>query len=345
MTSDQNPFGNKKSNPSFDLADMGKKIFMKKKSSPDDEDVLNIFRILAVGVGVIILFWALLGIFIVAPAEKGVVLKFGRYFSTVGPGPHWIPRLIERAYVLNVQQISTYPYQAEMLTEDENIVSVALAVQYRIANPQDFLFKVVDPVHTLKQATSSALRQAVGQITLNDVLTTGREKLRDDVAKQLKLTLKIYNTGLQVMDVALQATKPPNPVIEAFNDAIKAREDSQRYINQAQAYSRRILLSAKGKVARLQNDADAYRQSVVLEAKGNVARYNAFLTPYKKAPKVTAKRLYLDTVGDVLSHTTNIIVEGSNNLLYLPLNQMIKKHIKAMENQAVPATPSKPNGL
>lgn len=340
MTSDQNPWGKKKSNLSFDLADMGKKLFMKKKSSPDDEDVLNLFRILGVGIGVIILIWALLGIFIVSPAEEGVVLRLGRYFTTVGPGPHWIPRMIERAYVLNVQQISTYPYQAEMLTEDENIVSVALAVQYRVANPRDFLFKVVGPVHTLKQATSSALRQAVGQVTLNDVLTTGRERLRDDVAKQLKLTLKGYHTGLQIMDVALQATKPPDAVIEAFNDAIKAREDSQRYINQAQAYARRILLSAQGKVARLRNDAYGYKESVVLRAKGDVARYNAFLIPYKKAPQVTAKRLYLDTVSDVLSQTTNIIVEGSNNLLYLPLNQMIKKHMNTMGKQAVPATPS-----
>lgn len=340
MTSDQHPWGKKKNNSSFDLADMGKKIFMKKKSSPDDEDVLNLFRVLGVGIGVIILFWALLGIFIVSPAEQGVVLRFGRYFTTVEPGPHWIPRLIERVYVVNVQQISMYPYQAEMLTEDENIVSVALAVQYRIANPRDFLFKVVDPVHTLKQATSSALRQAVGQVTLNDVLTTGRERLRDDVAKQLKLTLKGYNTGLQIMGVALQATKPPDAVIAAFNDAIKAREDSQRYINQAEAYARRILLSARGKVSRLRNDADAYRQSVVLQAKGDVARYNAFLIPYKKAPQVTAKRLYLDTVSEVLSQTTNIVVEGSNNLLYLPLNQMIKKHIKTMKQPDVPATSS-----
>ena len=333
MASDQNPWGEKKNNPLFSLAGMGKKIFIKEKASPDDKDVLNIPRILGVGIVVIVLFWALLGIFIVSPAEEGVVLRFGRYSTTVGPGPHWIPRGIERAYVVNVQQIGTYPYQAEMLTEDENIVSVALAVQYRVAKPRDFLFKIVGPIHTLKQATSSALRQAVGQVTLNDVLTTGRERLRDDVAKQLKLTLEGYNTGLQIMGVALQATKPPNPVIEAFNDAIKAREDSQRYINQAQAYARRVLLTAQGRVARLRNDADAYRQSVVLQAKGNVARYNAFLIPYKKAPKVTAKRLYLDTVSKVLSQTTNILVEGSNNLLYLPLSQMIKKNIKAMGQQ------------
>ncbi len=294
--------------------------------NPDSS--LNIKRIAIILAVVIVAIWILIGIFIVSPAEEAVVLRLGKYVTTYSQGPHWIPWPLETETTLNVQQISNFPYQAQMLTEDENIVSVAVAVQFRINNPRDYLFNIVDPVKSLRQATSSALRQIVGQMTLNDILTTGREDLREKVKEQLIKTLTVYKSGLEVMDVALQATKPPEEVIDAFNDAVKAREDSQRYINKAQAYSRRVNLSAQGAVARIKQRANAYKVATVLTAKGNIARYNALLIPYLQAKEITRERLYLDTMSTVLSQSTKIIVDGSNNIMYLPLQQILAKSLK-----------------
>lgn len=289
-------------------------------------------------VGLAIL-WALTGIFLVSPAEQAVVLRFGKYVETVGPGPHWIPRVVDSKYTINVQQVSNFPYQAEMLTKDENIVSVAVAVQYRIGDPKKYLFNVVDPVTTLQQATSSALRQIVGQMTLNVILTTGRQQLRDATAKQLNSTLELYQAGLTVTDVTLQPAKPPEAVTHAFDDAIKAREDEQRYINQAQAYARRVESIAKGKVARLKQSAMAYQKEVALRAQGQTARYLALLKPYQEAPAVTRERLYLDTLSTVLSKTTNIVIDsGGNNVLYLPLDQILKRQLQQMKKGSTAKT-------
>ncbi len=263
-----------------------------------------------------------------------MVLRFGRYVKTVTPGPHWIPPVIEKRFTVNVQKISQLPYQAEMLTQDENIVSVALTVLYRIEDPNKFLFNVVNPMVTLQQATSSALRQVVGQMTLNTVLTTGRQELRDKVAKQLDKTLAIYQTGIDVTDVTLQPAKPPEAVTHAFDDAIKAREDEQRYINQAKAYARKVESIVKGQTARLTQSANAYKQEVVLRSRGATARYLALLKPYQRAPEVTRKRLYLDTMALVLSHTTNIIMDTSNNnIMYLPLNEILRNQRQTKQKQ------------
>ena len=278
---------------------------------------------------VVVVLWALSGIFIVAPAEQAVVLRFGQYARTVEPGPHWLPRMIEQESTINVQQVDNFNYQAEMLTQDENIVSVAVAVQYRISNPFDFLFNVVDPVTTLRQATSSALRQVVGKMTLDAVLTTGRETLRGHVAEQIDQTMDIYHSGLAVVDVNLQPAKPPEAVLHAFDDAIKAREDEQTTINKAEAYQRQELSIVKGRVSRIMQQAKAYQQEVVLAAKGAVARYLAMLDPYTKSPTVTRERLYIDTLQEVLSQTTNVVVDNSkgNNVLYLPLDQILKRNL------------------
>lgn len=280
---------------------------------------------------VIAILWALSGIYIVAPAEQAVVLRFGRYIDTVNPGPHWIARFIDTKTTLNVQQISNFNYSSEMLTKDENIVSVSLAVQYRIQNPEQVLFNVVNPVNALHQATSSALRQIVGQMTLDAVLTTGREELRKQVSAQLNKTLKIYNTGLAITDVVLQPAKPPEAVVHAFDDAIKAREDEQTSINQAEAYNRKEIAIVKGSVARIQQDAEAYKKQVVFKANGDTARYLALLKPYDQSPFVTGKRLYIDTVSDVLSHTTNILVDsGGSNVLYLPIDKIFRNQMAAL---------------
>lgn len=310
-----------------DLTELLKKIFNRKPGSGGTPSVSFNFNIIGIAVGVLVLAWGLLGIFFVQPAEQAVITRFGRLAGIVGPGPHWVPRLIEAETLVNVQQVSNFKYQSEMLTEDENIVSVAVAVQYRIAKPGDFLFNVIEPIETLRQATSSALRQVVGQMTLNDILTTGREKLREAVAAQLNDIMTPYKSGVSITDVALQPAKPPEEVIHAFDDAIKAREDEQTYINQAEAYQRQELSIVKGKVSRIMQQAKAYKQQVVLQAQGAVSRYLALLKPYKMAPVVTRDRLYLGTLQNVLSKTTNVLIDSNkgNNVLYLPLDQIIKQ--------------------
>lgn len=331
----QNPWGKRPEQGPPDLLELLKKMFSsaKKASSrvaaggqSSGEGNIPFGKIIAGIIGLLVLVWVLAGIFIVSPAEQAVILRFGKYASTLGAGPHWAPPFIEKRFVINTQEVQNFPYQAEMLTSDENIVSVSVAVQYRIANPEDYLFNVIDPVRSLQQATSSALRQVVGQMTLDDVLTKGRQLLRDRVATQLNKTLAIYQSGFEITDLTLQPAKPPEEVTGAFDDAIKAREDEQRYINQAEAYVRKVTSIAKGNISRLFQSATAYQQEVVLRAKGQTARFLAMLQANKAAPAVTHERMYFDSMQSALSKTHNVIVDGSGgNLLYLPLNQLFNK--------------------
>lgn len=322
-----NPWGSPKQDGP-DLASMLDRFF----NNPDGSN--NIFRYVAIVVALLAVVWALSGIFIVSPAQQGVILRFGKYAKTVGPGLHWIPHFVDSKTVIDVQQVRNFPYSSEMLTKDENIVSVALAVQYRIADPEKFLFNVVTPIQTMQEATSSALRAVVGNMTLNLVLTTGRQELSEMVLQQLRTILSSYQIGLSISDVTLQPVTPPSQVTAAFDDAIKAREDEQRYANQAKAYARRVVSIANGKVSRLMQAAMAYSQEVVLRAKGSTARYMALLKPYEEAKEVTRERLYLDTVSSVLSRTSNILVDsGGSNILYLPINQLLKQQMQMNKAQ------------
>lgn len=275
----------------------------------------------------IVILWALSGIYIVGPAEQAVVLRFGRYIDTVNPGPHWIPRFIDSKQIVNVQSVSNFSYTSEMLTKDENIVSVALAIQYRIGNPKDYLFNVVSPRESLQQATASALRQVVGHSGLDAILTVGREKVRSGVAEQLNRILSLYATGILVTDVAMQPAKAPEQVKSAFDDAIKAQEDEQRFVNQAQAYTARVLPIAEGNAKRIFQEADAYKKQIILKAQGDVARFSKILPEYKRAPRVTRERLYLGTVEHILSNTTKILMDtkGTQNLVYLPLDKILNQ--------------------
>jgi len=285
---------------------------------------ISLFVVIAV---VIILIWAASGFFIVDPAERAVVLRFGKYEKTVDPGLHWIPRFIADEYTVNEQKVSTFSYDALMLTKDENIVSVSIAVQYRIGNARDYLFNVVNPAQSLRQATASALRQVIGNTTLDSVLTSGREQVRQSVQKQLLAILQRYSTGLVITDVAMQPVQAPDQVKDAFDDAIKAQEDEQRYINQAQAYASKVEPIAAGQAKRIMNEAQAYKQQIVLAAEANTARFLALLPEYLKAPQVTRERLYLDTMQSVMSRSSKVLVDvkGSNNLLYLPLDKILGK--------------------
>lgn len=318
-------------------------------SSPQKAGKLTSFFV----IGLVVLVWFLSGIFIVSPAEQSAILYFGKYVKTVGPGPHWIPRLIASRYTINVQQIAMFPYQAEMLTKDENIVSVDVAVQYRIDNIQHYLFNVVNAPESLQQATASALRQVVGQTTLDEILTTGRGQVRDQVSEQIKKILALYQAGLLVTDVTLQPAKPPEQVTEAFDDAIKAREDEQRYINQAQAYAKGMMATAEGQVSRITQEAQAQKQKSILLAEGETATFLELLPHYQRTPQIMSKRMYLETMGFILSRSSKLLMEtkSSNQMFYVPLDKLIpsepvKAEMKSMKpSRLEPSQPKTEEGL
>lgn len=284
----------------------------------------------AIGVGAAILFvlWMASGIYIVEPAERGVELRFGAYSQVTQPGPHWhIPYPIEEAIKVNVDELSSFRHKAEMLTKDENIVDVELTVQSRIGDAADYLFQDQNPDKTLRDATETVVRETIGQSKLDFILTEGRSSVALTIKERTQALLNQYKTGLEVTSINMQPAKPPDQVKEAFDDAIKAREDKERLENKAEAYSNEVLPRARGDAARVVADASAYRDKVIAESEGETARFIAVLNEFEKAPGVTRERLYLDAVQQVLSAANLVLldVKGSNNLMYLPLDRIIRQ--------------------
>lgn len=277
----------------------------------------------------LLLIYGLSGIYIVDPPERAVVTRFGRYVRTEGPGPHWLPPLIESKEIVNVEQVLTSDHSGLLLTKDGNIVSVGIAVQYRIGDEKEdvrsFLFNVINPVRSLKQSMESALRQVVGQSTMDEVLTLKRSEIALAMKEQIIATLKNYHTGIRVLDVVMQFAKPPEEVRAAFDEVIKALADEERLVNQARAYENEVLPRARGTAERLRNEALGYKQETILIAEGNVQRFNLVLPQYLKAPKVTQTRLYLDALEEILAKTSKVIVNAGegNNLIYLPLDRLM----------------------
>ncbi len=341
--SGKDPWRNSHQEGPPDLTHLFKKIFGKFKQSKNQNQTnapAAPGKLAGIAVLLLVAIWGVAGFFLVSPAEQSVILRFGKYVGTVGPGPHWIPPFIERHYTVNIQRVESFPYEAEMLTHDVNIVSVKIQVQYRIADLKNYLFNVVAPITTLHQAASSALRQVIGQMNLDPILTTGREELAQNVMEILQKTLASYHSGIEVREVTLQSSKPPDAITAAFDDVIKATEDGKRYINQAEAYAKRRVLIAQGEASRIAQEADAYSYSVAAQASGAASRYLALLKPYQLAPGITRERLYLDTMTNVLKNSQNILVEGGgNNVLYLPLEQLLKQQ-KLAEKSASPSSTS-----
>ena len=309
---------------------------------------------------VALVVWGLSGIYIVEPPERGVVTQFGQYKETTDPGPHWhFPYPIESVEVVNVDQnrsaeigyrastgreASSVPQESLMLTEDENIVEIKFAVQYRIKNAKSYLFDVRDPDATLRQATESAIREAVGKSKMDFVLTQGQSEIADRTRSILQDTLDRYSTGLAVTSVNMQSVQPPEEVRGAFEDAIKAREDQQRLINDAEAYSNDVIPRSRGNGARLIEESTGYRESIIAKAEGESSRFNQLLTEYKKAPGVTRQRLYLETMESVLQNTSKVMidVEGGNNLMYLPLDKMVGMQASGTSTSSSLLSPSVP---
>lgn len=267
------------------------------------------------------------GIYIVGPAEEAVVLRLGRYVTTEKPGPHWIAPFIETREIVNVQEVKTLERGGPMLTKDENIVNANIAVQYRINNPKEFLFNIVNPETNLKQVADSALRAVVAQSTLNEVLTSGRGEIGAEISRQVQHMLNNYKSGIEISDLAMQQTKAPDAVKPAFDDAIKAQQDEERLVNEAQAYAHKIIPIAEGRAIRTLEEAKAYKQQVILGAEGKTEKFSKLLPEYQRAQRVTRDRMYIDTLQEVYTNTSKILVDvsGGNNLIYLPLDKIMQQ--------------------
>lgn len=294
--------------------------------------------------GIVAVLWFLSGIFIVDPAEQAAIMRFGKYIRTVGSGPHWIPRFIESKIIVNVERNKDYSYSAQMLTKNEYLVSVSLAVQYRINDLEAYLFDVSDPEESLQQATSSALRQVVAANTFDGIVTEEQEAWTLQVQETLIKILDSYKAGIVIMAVSPQYARAPENVQDAYDDAIKAKGDKKRFKEQADAYKERVVPTAKGNAERILAEASAFAKEVVLKAKGDVAEFLALLPEYVRAPQVTFERMYLDMVEHVLSRTTKIVVnEKSGNILYMPLDKLLNPLSQKTDAQAdaKPAIPLK----
>lgn len=277
--------------------------------------------------GVVFAIYILSGIFIVQPAEEAVVLCFGHFQRIEGSGLHWIVPLIETKKIVNVQEVKTLDISGPMLTKDENIVSAQIAVQYRINNPREYLFNIVEPEQTLQQVSESALRSVVGESTLNEVLTSGRSEIGVKIRNQAQRNLNNYGTGIEISDLAMQQTKAPEEVKAAFDDAIRAQQDEERSVNEAEAYARKIIPIAEGQAKRTYEEANAYREKVTMQAQGKTSKFAQLLPEYQRSPKVTRDRMYMDALQEVYTKTPKILVDvtGGNNVIYLPIDKLQQK--------------------
>ncbi len=263
-------------------------------------------------------------------SERAVILRLGEFHEEQEEGLNFRLAGIDERFIENVSLTRRYTQTNSMLTKDENIVDVTVSAQYRIANLKDFVLNVKDPEGSLRNAIESALRHVVGDNTLDQTLTVGRENIAQEVQTRLQSYLDIYQTGLLVQQVNIEKTDPPAAVKNAFDDVVAAREDKERLQNEAERYALTIVPEARGQAQARIRGAEAYKEEVVSKAQGETDRFNKLLEEYAKAPEVTRDRLYLDALQSVLSNSTKIMVdvEGGNNLLYLPLDKIMEENKK-----------------
>jgi membrane protease subunit HflK len=276
---------------------------------------------------VALLLWAgWNSVHIIDQAERGVVLRFGKYNRTLDPGINvTFPSPIESLDTVNISNVRSVEDRGQMLTEDENLVELNFTIQYRVLAAQDFLFEVRDPELTLQSAAESALRESIGNNRMDTILAgAGREKVAQDTERVLQETLDLYNAGIQVTEFTLKDVNVPLQVRDAFSDVNKAREDRQRFIEEARVHANSVVPEARGQAARLLQEAEGYKQATIALAEGEAMRFGLVLNEYQKAPQVTRKRLYLQTMENVLGRSSKVFLdaESSGNVLYLPLDKM-----------------------
>ncbi len=319
--------------------------------------------LIALAIVIAIAGYAYSGFYIVEEGNEGVVLRFGQYHETTKPGLRWAPKFIDTVEMVDIANVryqeigfttlgsgraKTNEGESLMLTQDENIVDVRLTVQFIAKDSKEFALNVRNPTLTLKEVTESALREVVGSSKMDDVLTEGRVAIAQKTKEKIQATLDSYKTGILVNSVNFQDVQPPEQVQDAFADAIKAREDKERLINNANAYKNQVIPKAKGESARLTQDAEGYKARVVESAQGEADRFLALLKEYQKAPEVTRERMYLSAMGEIMDNSSKVMVdvEGGNNIFYIPLEkgnlQKSKKRgmDKIVEDIIAPAAPA-----
>jgi membrane protease subunit HflK len=276
--------------------------------------------------GLLIVLWvAWNSIHIIDEAERAVVLRFGEQNRVMTPGfKLTLPAPIEEVIKVNVSEFRSLENQSRMLTGDENLIQLAYAVQYRVIDPEAFLFNIVDPIDSLSQAADSAIREIVGTNNMDFILEDGREQIALDSGVLLEEIVARYQPGVQISSFNIQDARPPSQVRAAFDDVVRAREDQIRFANEAQAYANQEVPEARGRAARILEEAQGYRETVIAQATGEADRFIAIYNEYSRAPEVTRERLYLETLERVYSRSSKILmdVDDSNSMFYLPLDRM-----------------------
>lgn len=306
-------------------------------ASPGGSTGLVVFALLA------IVIWIGSGFYTIEEAERGVVLRFGKYHETVDPGLRWKVTFIDKVIPVDVESVKSMPSSGFMLTEDENVVRVEMDVQYRVVDPRAYLFSVANADNSLREATDSALRYVVGHTSMDELLTRGREKVRQNTWQVLEGIITPYHMGIAIADVNFLPARPPEEVKDAFDDAISAQEDEQRFIREAEAYARETEPKARGQVKRLEEESLGYKEQVVLKATGEVARFNQLLPQYIAAPALTRERLYLDTMEELYQNTNKVLIDvpkGNNNVIYLPLDKMNSNQTNSRKENVPPTLSS-----
>ena len=291
-------------------------------------------------------FWIASGFYTVTQGQQGIELRLGEYKRTTEAGLHWrVPAPIDSVEIIDVQSVNTVevgyrsrggtgntgvPRESLMLTKDENIIDIQFAVLYDVKSPTELMFNVADPIETVvRQATESAVRETIGKNTMDFAITEGRAVIATETQTLLQQILDRYQTGINVRSVEMQDAQPPAEVKDAFDDAVRAREDEQRLKNLAEAYSNDVIPRARGLSARVTQEAEGYKASVIANAEGEASRFNQILTEYEKAPQVTRDRLYIETMQKVLGSTSKMVIDqqqggNGNTVMYLPLDKMIE---------------------
>ncbi len=284
-------------------------------------------------VAVAAIIWGFMGFYVVDEAERGVVLRFGKVLDeTVAPGLHWNPPIVDEVNLVNVSELNAKTYENRaMLTTDENIIDIDVTVQYVIQDPVNYVIAVQDPERSLDNAAESAIRHEVGSNFMDQILTTGREQMAAAVQDRLQEYMDNYDTGIRVARVNVVQAQPPDAVRPAFDDVIRAREDEQRAQNQAQQYANQRIPEARGEAQRQIEQANAYKQQAIAQAQGEASRFDQLLVEYQKAPEVTRQRLYIESLQDVMTASSKIMidVEGGNNMLYVPLDKIMEQNSAA----------------
>ncbi len=323
-------------------------------------------------IGIAVVVWLASGFYIIDAGERGVVLRFGKFVETTMPGPRWhLPYPFETVEVVNVEQVRTVEVgyknnvkskvlsEALMLTDDENIVDLQFSVQFLLKDPEDYLFTNRDPDEAVKHAAETAMREIVGKSKMDYVLYEGRADIAVRATKLMQDILDRYKTGIQISKLNMQNAQPPEQVQAAFDDAVKAGQDRERFKNEGQSYANDVIPKARGVASRLLEEAQGYKQRVVAQSEGEASRFKQVLVEYAKSPQVTRERLYQDTMQQVLSNTTKVMVDDKQggNLLYLPLDKLMNmtqsgapaqaspQHIEQTQQRQDSATPARAEDL